>query len=99
MSTFNNKSFIALLALISGTVAAETDDQQQVLQYNQSEKPKRVQTFGDLLDPDLPGVLTPKGSFVLDTSFSFTRRTLPIQCICSRLHCSTFAPRRPYPSQ
>ncbi|MGF1687126.1 transporter [Photobacterium japonica] len=70
MSTFNNKSFIALLALMSGTVAADTTDATQGQQ-----KPKRVQTFGDLLDPDLPGVLTPKGSFVIDGSFSYTQNS------------------------
>ncbi|WP_107297055.1 transporter [Photobacterium rosenbergii] len=73
VSIFNDKSFIALLALISGTVAAETDQANNSSQPN--EKPKRVQTFGDLLDPDLPGVLTPKGSFVLDTSFSYTQNS------------------------
>ncbi|MCQ1059187.1 transporter [Photobacterium sp. DNB23_23_1] len=73
MSIFNNKSCIALLALISGTVAAETEQATNSTEPNT--KPKRVQTFGDLLDPDLPGVLTPKGSFVLDTSFSFTQNS------------------------
>ena len=73
VSIFNDKSFIALLALISGTVAAETDQASSSSQPN--EKPKRVQTWGDLLDPELPGVLTPKGSFVLDTSFSFTQNS------------------------
>ncbi|MGF1702282.1 transporter [Photobacterium makurazakiensis] len=61
---------MALLALLSGTVAAETTDSNQ-----EQPKPKRVQTWGDLLDPDLPGVLTPKGSFVLDTSFSYTQNS------------------------
>ncbi|MGF1724668.1 transporter [Photobacterium nomapromontoriensis] len=73
MSTFNNNSFIALLALISGTVAAETTEPTETEQ--EKTKPKRVQTFGDLLDPELPGVLTPKGSFVLDASFSYTQNS------------------------
>ncbi|PSW22306.1 hypothetical protein C9I98_01180 [Photobacterium sanctipauli] len=67
----NNISYIALLALLSGPVLADETNNSTT----QNEKPKRVQTFGDLLDPDLPGVLTPKGSFVLDTSFSFTQNS------------------------
>ncbi|KLV02137.1 hypothetical protein C9I90_05810 [Photobacterium aphoticum] len=55
---------------VSGTVAADNHNTN-----GEQGKPKRVQTFGDLLDPDLPGVLTPKGSFVLDGSFSYTQNS------------------------
>jgi len=69
VSIFNNKSFIVLLALISGTSAAEESNTSQV----NVEKPKRVQTVADILEQ--PGVLTPKGSFVLDPSFSYTQNS------------------------
>lgn len=68
MSIFNHKRFIALLALFSVTVAAE-----ESAAPNKSEKPKRVQTVADILEQ--PGVLTPKGSFVLDTSLSYTQNS------------------------
>ncbi|GAL02591.1 hypothetical protein JCM19237_5484 [Photobacterium aphoticum] len=74
MSTFNKKSIITLLAFMSGTVSGTVAADNHNTNGEQG-KPKRVQTFGDLLDPDLPGVLTPKGSFVLDGSFSYTQNS------------------------
>lgn len=75
MSIFNKISFIALLAFISGAVTAEesTTSQEKAKAQATKQKPKRVQTVGDILEQ--PGVLTPKGSFVLDTSFSYTQNS------------------------
>lgn len=68
MTTFNNKSLIVLLALVSGGIAAE-----EPAETAPDKKPKRVQTVADIFEQ--PGVLTPKGSFVLDTSLSFTQNS------------------------
>ncbi|WP_232428144.1 transporter [Photobacterium marinum] len=68
MSIFNNKSLIALLALITSPVIAEESSSS-----HETEKPKRVQTVSDIFEQ--PGVLTPKGSFILDTSFSYTQNS------------------------
>lgn len=68
MSIFKLKSLIVLLAFFSVSVAAE-----ESTASNKNEKPKRVQTVADILEQ--PGVLTPKGSFVLDTSLSYTQNS------------------------
>ncbi|WP_240478272.1 transporter [Photobacterium aquae] len=68
MNSYYNCGLITLLTLLAGPVAADDSS-------NANEKPRVVQTVADLLDPDLPGVLTPKGSFVLDSSFSFTQNS------------------------
>nr|WP_233353337.1 transporter [Photobacterium chitinilyticum] len=68
MSIFNNISFVSLLALFSTTVTADEPNASK-----ENEKPKRVQTVADILEQ--PGVLTPKGSFVLDTSLSYTQNS------------------------
>lgn len=68
MSIFNKISYIALLALFPITTSAEESKASK-----ESEKPKRVQTVADILEQ--PGVLTPKGSFVLDTSLSYTQNS------------------------
>ncbi|UTV29757.1 transporter [Photobacterium atrarenae] len=68
MSIFKLKSLIVLLAFFSVSVAAEESSAS-----NKNEKPKRVQTVADILEQ--PGVLTPKGSFVLDTSLSYTQNS------------------------
>ncbi|MGF1716274.1 transporter [Photobacterium chitinilyticum] len=68
MSIFNNISFVSLLALFSTTVTAD-----EPTASKENEKPKRVQTVADILEQ--PGVLTPKGSFVLDTSLSYTQNS------------------------
>jgi len=68
VSIFNNISFVSLLALFSVTVTAEESTSSK-----ENEKPKRVQTVADILEQ--PGVLTPKGSFVLDTSLSYTQNS------------------------
>ncbi|WP_299018106.1 transporter [uncultured Photobacterium sp.] len=39
----------------------------------ENQKPKRVQTVADIFEQ--PGVLTPRGSFVLDTSLSYTQNS------------------------
>ncbi|WP_438942788.1 transporter [Photobacterium chitinilyticum] len=65
---FNNISFVSLLALFSTTVTADEPNASK-----ENEKPKRVQTVADILEQ--PGVLTPKGSFVLDTSLSYTQNS------------------------
>ncbi|WP_439651428.1 transporter [Photobacterium atrarenae] len=65
---FKLKSLIVLLAFFSVSVAAEESSAS-----NKNEKPKRVQTVADILEQ--PGVLTPKGSFVLDTSLSYTQNS------------------------
>ncbi|WP_428431263.1 transporter [Photobacterium chitinilyticum] len=65
---FNNISFVSLLALFSTTVTAD-----EPTASKENEKPKRVQTVADILEQ--PGVLTPKGSFVLDTSLSYTQNS------------------------
>ncbi|PSW05271.1 transporter [Photobacterium lipolyticum] len=65
MSILKYKSLIALLTVCSGiAVAAEPPA---------TEKTKRVQTVADIFEQ--PGVLTPRGSFVLDTSFSYTQNS------------------------
>ncbi|RWX55901.1 transporter [Photobacterium chitinilyticum] len=61
-------SFVSLLALFSTTVTADEPNASK-----ENEKPKRVQTVADILEQ--PGVLTPKGSFVLDTSLSYTQNS------------------------
>lgn len=68
MSIFKLKSLIVLLAFFSVSAAAE-----ESTAPNKNEKPKRVQTVADILEQ--PGVLTPKGSFVLDTSLSYTQNS------------------------
>ncbi|MEJ2766383.1 transporter [Photobacterium sp. MCCC 1A19761] len=68
MSIFKLKSLIVLLAFFSVSVAAEESTAPK-----NNEKPKRVQTVADILEQ--PGVLTPKGSFVLDTSLSYTQNS------------------------
>jgi len=68
VSIFNNISFVSLLALFSTTVTADEPNASK-----ENEKPKRVQTVADILEQ--PGVLTPKGSFVLDTSLSYTQNS------------------------
>jgi len=68
VSIFNNISFVSLLALFSTTVTAD-----EPTASKENEKPKRVQTVADILEQ--PGVLTPKGSFVLDTSLSYTQNS------------------------
>lgn len=75
MSIFNKVSFITLLALASGPVSAQESatSQDKTTAPTANEKPKRVQTVADILEQ--PGVLTPKGSFVLDTSFSYTQNS------------------------
>ncbi|WP_410000142.1 transporter [Photobacterium sp. TY1-4] len=65
---FKLKSLIVLLAFFSVSVAAEESTAPK-----NNEKPKRVQTVADILEQ--PGVLTPKGSFVLDTSLSYTQNS------------------------
>ncbi|MDX1302192.1 transporter [Photobacterium sp.] len=68
MSILKNKSLIALLTICSGiAVAAESPATQE------TEKTKRVQTVADIFEQ--PGVLTPRGSFVLDTSLSYTQNS------------------------
>ncbi|MGF1759174.1 transporter [Photobacterium sagamiensis] len=68
MSILKYKSLIALLTVCSGiAVAAESPATQE------TEKTKRVQTVADIFEQ--PGVLTPRGSFVLDTSFSYTQNS------------------------
>ncbi|MGR5078673.1 transporter [Photobacterium swingsii] len=71
MNTFKYKSLVALLTLCSSAVFAEEPSADQT--DDKKEKPKRVQTVADIFEQ--PGVLTPRGSFVLDTSFSYTQNS------------------------
>ncbi|MGF1692236.1 transporter [Photobacterium kagoshimensis] len=71
MNTFKYKSLVALLTLCSSAVFAEEPSADQT--GDKEEKPKRVQTVADIFEQ--PGVLTPRGSFVLDTSFSYTQNS------------------------
>ncbi|MCW8328567.1 transporter [Photobacterium sp. SDRW27] len=69
VSIFRNIGYLLPLALFTGTCVAEESKSSQ----EKAQKPKRVQTVADILEQ--PGVLTPKGSFVLDTSFSYTQNS------------------------
>jgi len=63
---FNTHSLLALIAIFSTTVAAEESTTTQ-------QKSRQVQTVTDILER--PGVLTPKGSFVLDSSLTYTQNS------------------------
>ncbi|CAG22307.1 transporter [Photobacterium profundum] len=76
MKEFKYKSLIALLALCFSTAVVAAEDPAKDAEPNKKtkeEKPKRVQTVADIFEQ--PGVLTPRGSFVIDSSLSYTQNS------------------------